>query len=243
MKVLSVICMISAAIAIAAMTGCASHEGKSAASPSGSVAASAPSGFLEGYAATAAKRAKAAVVDGVAGKDEYPSLALPMKQTPERETIQTEPASARVFHDGKMLYVAMTVPIKKISELSKGETWGTNDGGEVCFRDASGAQPGATFVIHGFASGKHECTTDGGASSDDASKLEKAVKFAATIGAQSWTGEWAIPLEAAGIRYKPGMTLGFNLGLWRSEGSEWNCWRGAQGATYQLESAGTLTLE
>lgn len=97
--------------------------------------------------------------------------------------------------------------------------------------------------MHGYASGKHECTTEAGASSDAVEKLDKAVKFAAKADKDSWTGEWAIPLEAVGVRYKPGAKLGFNLGAWRSEASEWIVWRGALGATYQLENAGTLMLE
>jgi hypothetical protein len=195
------------------------------------------------FAITAAKCKKAAEINGVAAKKEYPGPALTMKQTPERETIKGEPASAKVSHDGNTLYVAITVPFKASSAVSKGETWGDSDGAEVCLRDESGTQSGSIFIVHGFASGKHECTTDGGASSDAAEKLQKAVKFAATVDKESWTGEWAIPLEAAGIRYKAGTKLGFNLGAWRSSTSEWIVWRGAEGATYQLDNAGKLTLE
>lgn len=195
------------------------------------------------FAAAAAKLDKAATVDGVADKDEYPSRTLAIKQTPEREKIQGEAASARVFHDAKTLFVAVTVPFKNAASLSKGESWGTNDGAEVCFRDASGAKPGPTFIIHGFASGKHECSTEGGAPSEASDKLEKAVKFAAKVDKQSWTGEWAIPLQTAGITYKPGLSLGFNLGAWRAETSEWIVWRGAQGPTFELDNGGLLKLE
>lgn len=192
---------------------------------------------------TAAKCDKAATIDGVANKDEYPSQVMTMKQTPERSAIQGEAANARAFHDGKMLYVVITVPFKAGSTVSKGEGWGQNDGAEVCLRDASGTKPGSTFIIHGFATGKHECTTEGGAASDKVEKLDKAVKFAAKIDTQSWTGEWAIPLDVVDITYKPGLSLGFNVGAWRSEGGEWIVWRGAQGPTYDLDNGGKLTLE
>ena len=193
--------------------------------------------------ATAAKRDKAAVIDGVASEGEYPAAALAMKETPQREDINGAPASAKVFHDGKALYVIITVPFKDANNLSKGEGWAQDDAAEVCFCDASNPQAGPTFVIHGFATGKHESTADGGASDEAAEKLGKAVKYAAKIGKQSWTGEWAIPFEAAGLKYKPGMKLGFNLGAWRAEDAEWIIWRGAEGATWQLDKAGKLTLE
>jgi len=197
----------------------------------------------EDFAAVAGKLDKAATIDGTAGKDEYGARVLALKQTPEREAIQGEAPSARVCHDGKMLFVAITVPLKNAAKVSKGEAWGTDDGAEVCFRDASGAKPGPTFIIHGFASGKHECTTDAGAPDEAVGKLDKAVKFSAKVDAQSWTGEWAIPFEAVGVACKAGMTLGFNLGGWRSENGEWFVWRGAQGATYELDNGGKLTLE
>ncbi|MDD5522086.1 MAG: hypothetical protein PHI84_14805 [Kiritimatiellae bacterium] len=192
---------------------------------------------------TAAKCDNAAEINGVAKKGEYPSQAMAMKQTPERSAIQGQAARARAFHDCKTLYVTITVPFKAGTALSKGEGWGQNDGAEVCLRDASGAKPGSTFIIHGYASGKHECTTEGGAASDKVEKLDKAVKFAARAGKQSWTGEWAIPLDAIDISYKPGLSLGFNVGAWRSESGEWIVWRGAQGPTYDLDNGGKLILE
>jgi len=190
------------------------------------------------FAFTAAKARKTATVDGV-----VPTRTLTLQQTPERAKIAGKAATARVFHDGTTLFVAVTVPLEKAADVSKGESWGSNDGAEVCVRDASCAQPGPTFIVHGFASGKHECTGDGGAPSEAVTKLEKAVKFAAKVDKQSWTGEWAIPFEALGIRYKPGTALGFNLGGWRAENAEWFVWRGALGATYDLDNGGKLTLE
>jgi hypothetical protein len=195
------------------------------------------------FACAAAKLGKAATLDGVVEKDEYPARTLTLQQTPERAKIAGKAATAYVFHDGTTLFVAVTVPLEKAADVSKGESWGSDDGAEVCVRDASGAQPGPTFIVHGFASGKHECTGDGGAPSEAVTKLEKAVKIAAKVDKQSWTGEWAIPFEALGIRYKPGTALGFNLGGWRAENAEWFVWRGALGATYDLDNGGKLTLE
>ena len=192
---------------------------------------------------TAAKLATAATIDGKVDKDEYPAAVLTMKQTPEREAIEGAPAKARVFHDGKTLFVAITVPFKDEGMLTKGEQWGFSDGAEICVRDASGTVPGTTFVIHGFVTGKHECTTAGGAPDDSIEKMEKAIKFAAKVDKESWTGEWSIPFEALGIKYTPGMKLGFNLGALRTEDGQWIIWRGAQGPTHQLDAGGILILE
>ena len=58
-----------------------------------------------------------------------------------------------------------------------------------------------------------------------------------------WTGEWAIPLEAADIAPLPGIQLAFNLCVYRSESSEWILWTGTLGPAWRLENAGTIVLE
>jgi len=197
----------------------------------------------EVFVLTAPQLKAAAKVDGVVGPDEYPAAVVSLRQTPDREAIQSKPAGARVFHDGQTLFVAVTVPVDDAAKLSKGEAWSSDDGAEVCVRDASGAQPGPTFIVHGFATGKHECTTDGGVTDAQAAKLDKAVKFAAKVDKNSWTGEWGIPLAAIGLKYKPGLRLDFNLGVWNSESAEWIIWRGAEGSTFNLDNGGQLILQ
>jgi hypothetical protein len=185
----------------------------------------------------------AAVVDGVAGATEYPAETMAMKQTPDRFPISGAPASARAFHDGKVLYVAVTVPIESADALALDEYWSQSDGAEVCFRAVSDDPEAPSFVIHGFANGKHESVMHGGVTHEEAEKLGKAVKFAAKATPTAWTAEWAIPLDAAGLAFKPGMKLDFNLGLWRSSTYEWINWRGTEGPTHKLSGAGVLILE
>lgn len=185
----------------------------------------------------------AAVVDGAAGAAEYPAAAMVMKENPDRFPISGQPASARAFHDGKVLYVAVTVPVESADDLVLNEYWSQGDGAEVCFRAVSDDPEAPSFVIHGFATGKHESTVHGGATTEAAEKLGKAVKFAAKSTPTSWTGEWAIPLDAAGLEFKSGMKLDFNLGIWRSGTYEWINWRGTEGPTHKLSSAGVLILE
>lgn len=185
----------------------------------------------------------AAVVDGVAGAAEYPAETMVMKENPDRFPISGKPAEARAFHDGKVLYVAVTIPVESADDLVLGEYWSQSDGAEVCFRAASSDPEAPSFVIHGFATGKHESTIHGGVTAEDADKVDKAVKFAAKTSPTAWTAEWAIPLAAAGLEFKPGMKLDFNLGLWRSGSYEWINWRGTEGPTHKLSGAGALILE
>ena len=74
-------------------------------------------------------------------------------------------------------------------------------------------------------------------------RLGRALRYAASVDAQSWTGEWAIPLAAADIAATPGLRLAFNLCAYRSEREEWVLWVGTQGASWQLENAGIIILE
>lgn len=192
---------------------------------------------------TAPQMEKAAVVDGAVGPDEYPAAVMTMKDTPYRYEINGAPAQARAFHDGKTLYVAVTVPIESADNLTKIDYWSQGDGAEVCFRAATDAKETPSFVVHGFVTGVHAAVTHGGVSDVAAEKLQKAVKFSAKVSPTSWTGEWAIPLEAAGIEFKPGLKLDFNLGVWRSESYEWINWRGTEGPTHKLDDGGALILE
>jgi hypothetical protein len=182
-------------------------------------------------------------VDGALTANEWPDPPVPVKDTPGREPLAGKPAALRLAHDGRCLYVAVTVPIASPEALKRGTVWGQDDGAEVCFRDASGAKPGPTFVVHGFVTGQLTSGTEAGASEAAAAKLGKACRFAATVGQDQWTGEWAVPLEAAGIVPATGLRLGFNLGIWRSHSGEWLAWAGALGPNYQLDNTGVVVLE
>ena len=182
-------------------------------------------------------------IDGAIAPGEWPEGTLALAETPDRKTAQGGPATARVCHDGRTLYVAITVPVKEARKLKLGASWGTDDGAEVCFREASGAKPGPTFGIRGFPNGAHASYTDAGAPAELARKLGEATQFAAKVGERGWTGEWAIPLSVAGIKCKPGLRLGFNVGALRSEINEWVIRTGTLGPTWQLDNAGTLILE
>jgi hypothetical protein len=192
---------------------------------------------------TAPQMEKPATIDGVVGPDEYPAAVMKMNEGPDRFALNGPPAEARAFHDGKNLYVVIAIPVESSDNLTENEYWSMGDGVEVCFRLASEAKDAPVFVVQGFVTGKHAGTMHGGASQEQAAKLQEAVKFAAKKNPTSWVAEWAIPLEAAGIEFKPGLKLAFNLGAWRSETFDWIIWRGAMGPTFRVENAGILVLE
>lgn len=183
------------------------------------------------------------VIDGKVSAAEWSVPALPVRDTPARTPLAGKPATLRLAHDGTTLFVAVSVPLPAGAVLRRGAAWGHDDGAEVCFRDASGAKPGPTFVLHGFAAGQLTSGTEAGASEAAASKLAAAARFAAVIGPEEWTGEWAIPLAGANITPAAGLKLGFNLGIWRSPTDEWLAWAGALGPNFQLDNTGTLLLE
>jgi hypothetical protein len=190
------------------------------------------------------KRATAAVkLDGQVAPNEWPEAVMTMKETPAREALTGPPAAARLCHDGDTLYVAVTMPVSAASKIKRGTTWGQDDGAEICFRDLSGAKPGPIFVVQGFASGASQSVDHAGAPSDLVEKLGRGIRFKSKIEDKQWTGEWAISLAAAGLQYKPGMKLGFNLGALRTENDEWIVWTGAMGPNWQLENTGKVVLE
>lgn len=188
------------------------------------------------------KASAAPVTDGEAGPGEWPQAPLALKERPDGTSVSTPPCQARLAHDGANLYVTIAVPIGDKAKMRLGQAWGDADAAEVCFCDASGPKPGPIFVIHGFAAGKHESVTEAGAPQAAAQQLGAAVKFAAKVADKQWVGEWAIPLSSVGISYRPGLKLGLNLGVRRTETGEWIQWFGS-GSTWNLPEAGFAILE
>jgi hypothetical protein len=192
---------------------------------------------------TVKRTAKAPVIDGRIAPDEWPAEELLLQQGPGREKLSSPPCRARLCHDGSTLYVAVTVPVQAAGALKRGSSWRTDDGVEVCLVEPRGAAPTFCQVVQGFCGGSVAAVTDGKATPEAAARLGRALRYAASVDAQSWTGEWAIPLAAADIAATPGLRLAFNLCAYRSEREEWVLWVGTQGASWQLENAGIIILE
>ena len=177
----------------------------------------------------------APTADGVIAATEYPGTPLKVAEHPDGSALQTAPCELRLAHDATNLYVAVTVPAK---QLKLGATWEQDDAAEVCFQ----AGEGPVFVVHGFANGKFESTSNGGAPAAAAKELGEAVRFAAKVSNGLWTGEWVIPLGATGVQLKSGLRLKFNVGVRRTETNEWIQWCGS-GATYSVDKAGMVVME
>ena len=184
-------------------------------------------------------------VDGNVSPGEWPQGMMTMAETPSRVPIRGLPASARVCHDGAVLYVAVTVPVTGAAAVNLEPRWGQGDGVEVVFRDAASAlpEPAPTYAVQGYANGECTCIMDAGDGIQPAKTLAAAVRFAATVADRQWTGEWALPLAAVGVQAVGGGKLDFNLGAFRSSTKEWIIWAGALGSTMRLDNGGTLVLQ
>jgi len=162
----------------------------------------------------------------------------PMRWAPGRHKISGPPCEVWASYDDTSLLVWVTVPVKEPGRLSKTSRWGKDDGAEVCIRVGK-----TTYVLHGFPNGKHESVTEAGAPDKAAAALQRAIAFYTSVRDNSWYAAWLIPWKALGVEPKPGLTLPFNAGAWRSETREWIQWAGTKGATWRLDEAGILKLK
>jgi hypothetical protein len=185
----------------------------------------------------------APVIDGQLAAAEWPAPQLPIAETPGRTPLKEYPGSASVAHDGQYLYVSLTLPLPPGGQLSLGQSWGQNDGAEICLQAFAGNKSGPIFVIHSFPNGRFASVTDAGATVAEAKALGDKVKFAAHIGKDQWTAEWAIPLAQVGSRGIPGTQLRFNVGANRTSTREWMAWAGTNAQNWVVGQAGLLALQ
>jgi hypothetical protein len=180
-------------------------------------------------------------LDGEIAPDEWPDQRLSVDREKSRWSASGAPASARLGYDDRNLYVAVEVAMFDVAKLSKGSVWGEDDGMEIAI-----AGTGATYVIRGFANGAVRSVTDAGASVEAASRLGSQVKFAAkAFGTRTggWRAEWAIPLEAIGMKASPGGKVAFNLTIFRAEDRELRMLEGTLGESWKVDQAATLQFK
>jgi len=183
---------------------------------------------------------KAPTLDGVAAPGEWPEPDIELKQTPKRDPIKGVPCRVRLCSAGDVLCVAVTVPVPDASAVTRGSRWGEDDAVEVCLRREEATGPSPTVVVQGFAGGHMQALCPVKAPKGLARDVERQTRFKAAIGEASWTAEFAIPLAAAGMAPKPGMTLAFNIGVRRTQTPEWIIWSGTMRETWRLDEAGYL---
>jgi hypothetical protein len=151
------------------------------------------------------------------------------------------PTAASVGRHGGQLFVLISVPVVDPKTVTRGSKWTEDDGAEFCFQGKTADGKPVTWVIHGFAGGKAEISSEAGAPAAAALALLAQVTFRAAVGAKGWEAEWSIPLAAFGVA-ESATAVPFNLGAFRSEDRQWLCWVGTEGANWQVEKAGVLRL-
>ena len=190
----------------------------------------------------------APTIDGGMTADEWPVRPLQLKEDPSRRPVDGEPVQAWLMHDGESLHVAVRVHVagdaRRLAAVSG--DWGQVDGAEVCLREVRGSADGKrapTLILQGFPSGELlGATHPDELASREAAALARLSRFAATVGDDSWIGEWAIPIRAIGVGYAPGLRLQFNIGVRRTRPSDWVALAGALGANYQLDNAAVIVM-
>lgn len=186
-------------------------------------------------------------VDGDIQPDEWPGDDYGLDRDRSRQRASGPPAYAELSYDDQYLYVGLTVVVRDTKELRKGSTWKEDDGAEVCIAGKTADGKPVTFVVRGYAGGSFQSVTDAGAPAQAAKHLGDGVRYAAKAwkmrSGGGWRGEWAIPLNAMGLKPTPGSKIAFNIGVFRSECEEWACWEGTLAENWRLDEAGTLQFK
>ena len=188
---------------------------------------------------------KAPALDGEFAVDEWPGVFQNLDREPSRMPCSGAPVVARLSTDNKFLYIGAMVAMKDINNISGGEKWKKDDGVEIAIAGIDKGKA-VTFVIRAYANGKIQSVTDAGASELAAGRLGKGVKYVSKIiqkPTKGWIGEWAIPLDALGLKPKPGLKVAFNMCAYVNEYDNWHCWEGTQGESWQIDEAGILRFK
>lgn len=190
--------------------------------------------------AVASPLKKAPAPDGTVADADWPA-AISLQETPDGSPLATRPCSARLATDSRNLLVRLDIPTPATA-IAKGSEWRVSDGAEICLGGKTSDGKAVTWVLHGFADGTLEGSTEAGAPKAAVEALAAASTFRATVGEGGWRGQWSVPLTALGLAIGKS-EVPFNLGVYRSNPGEWINWVGTQGPTWKLENAGLLRLE
>lgn len=163
---------------------------------------------------------------------------ISLAQAPDGAPLAAAPCSASLVRVGDALHVRITVPVKDMQGITKGRSWRTDDGAEVCVQGKLPDGKPAIWVVHGFAGGAFELSDEAGVPAAANAAVQAQVAFTATITADRWQGVWQLPLKALGVATEG--TVPFNLGVFRSQDRQWINWVGTGGPTWKLENAGGL---
>jgi hypothetical protein len=114
--------------------------------------------------------------------------AVSLAQTPDGAPVSGTPCSASVARCGDDLYVRIVVPVREARSITKGSSWRTDDGAEVCFQGRTPDGQPAIWVAHGFAGGTCQLSDEAGVPPAANAALQSQVAFRAAIAADGWQG-------------------------------------------------------
>jgi hypothetical protein len=172
----------------------------------------------------------------------YPGKPTPVIETPGRTRADGPACQAWLAHARGALLVKVTANLTKPLSVETQPQWTKSDGVEICFAYPDNNAQHPTFVLHGFPNGTCEGSTEAGAPQSAVDAVMKSVKYRATVGKNTWTAEWIIPLAAADIEAVPGLELDFNIGIFRRESKQWIQWAGTTSQTWRVQQAGRIRL-
>jgi hypothetical protein len=188
---------------------------------------------------------KAPTLDGNLATDEWPGGFQRLDRLPSRWSYSGAPVLVKYFWDNKFLYIGAMLTMFDITNISKGDSWGKDDGVEISIGGFEKDKP-AIFVIRGYVNGTVQSVTDAGAPAASAQRLGKAVRYVSKImerPGKGWIGEWAIPLDAIGLKPKPDLKVAFNMCAFVNEYDKWHCWEGTLGESWEVYKAGILQFK
>jgi hypothetical protein len=188
---------------------------------------------------------KAPTLDGDIAIDEWPGGFQRLDRLPSRQSFSGAPVMVKFSYDKKYLYIGALMNMFDINNISKGDKWRKDDGVEISLGGFDKGKP-VTYVIRAYVNGTIQSVTDAGATASASERLGKGVRYVSKImekPRKGWSGEWAIPLAAIGLKPDQGRKVAFNMCAYINEYGKWHCWEGTLGETWQVDKAGILLFE
>ena len=189
---------------------------------------------------------KAPSLDGDLAPGEWAGEFQRLDRNPSREQYSGAPVLVKFSYDQKFLYIGAIMTMFETENIRKGNSWGKDDAVEISIGGLTDQSKPMTYVIRTYVDGTIQSITDAGADESSAVHLGKGVQFVSKIAEEprkGWSGEWAIPLEALGLKPTPELKVLFNMCAYVNEYEKWHCWEGTLGDSWQVSQAGTLLLK
>ena len=190
---------------------------------------------------------KAPTLDGNIEYSEWSGETYQLNREPSRLISSGWFPRVKLAYDDKFLYIGGNIIMRDPGLISKGSTWGKDDGLEVSIAGKTSKGAAATFVVRVYSDGTIQSITDAGAPAESAQRLRKEIRITANNfiprRGGGWSCEWAIPFKALGLKPAPGLKIAFNMCAYVNEYDNWHYWEGTQGKGWNMDQAGILELQ